>query len=264
MNARAIASLRPKKSLGQNFLRDENIARKIVAAVAPKTTDVVVEIGPGEGALTKYLVTAVRRLVVVDLDERVIQRLAQQFPAERMQVVHGDFLETDLDALALAAGADLRIVGNIPYNITSPILFHLLDHRTHVHDVTMMMQREVARRLVAGPRTKEYGILSVFTQLFSDATHLFDVPPTVFYPKPDVTSSVIQLQMRLIPRYPLRDEGTFRRMVRTVFGKRRKMLRNTLKEFVEKEGLALPKGFDLEQRPEDLTVAQLAALSNAL
>jgi 16S rRNA (adenine1518-N6/adenine1519-N6)-dimethyltransferase len=256
--------LRPKKSLGQNFLRDENIARKIVAAVAPLRSDVVVEIGPGEGALTKYLVNAVRRLVVVDVDERVTRRLSGQFPAEQLQVVHADFLETDLAALSSAAGSRLRVVGNIPYNITSPILFHLLDHRMQIQDVTMMMQREVARRLVAGPHTREYGILSVFTQLFSDATLLFDVRPTVFYPRPDVTSSVVQLRMRPTPRYALRDEAAFRRMVRAVFGKRRKMLRNTLREFVEQEGRCMPSGFDLEKRPEDLTVAQLAALSNAI
>lgn len=264
MNPRSPSSLRPKKSLGQNFLRDENIARKIVAAVGPQPADVMVEIGPGEGALTKYLIAAVRRLVVIDVDARVTRRLSEQFRGGGLEVVNGDFLETDLAALAAASGGPLRIVGNIPYNITSPILFHLLDHRTHLRDATLMMQREVARRLVASPHTKEYGILSVLTQLFSDAVLLFDVRPTVFYPKPEVTSSVVQLRMRPLPRFPVHDEAAFRRMVRTVFGKRRKMLRNTLKEFVEQEGGALPAGFDLEQRPEDLTVAQLADLSNAL
>jgi 16S rRNA (adenine1518-N6/adenine1519-N6)-dimethyltransferase len=255
-------SLRPKQSLGQNFLRDENIARKIVAAVAPQPNDIVLEIGPGEGALTKYLVSSCRRLIVVDIDERVIRRMQATYPKGEVEILHRDFLETDLASLRSGA-AKLRIVGNIPYNITTPILFHILDHRDHVQDATLMMQREVARRLIAQPKTKDYGILAVFCQLFTRVRLLFDVSPTCFFPVPGVTSSVVQLHMREQPSHTLADEEFFRAMVRSVFGKRRKTLRNSLKYFLEQVP-ELPSSFDLSQRPEELSIAQLVALANVL
>jgi 16S rRNA (adenine1518-N6/adenine1519-N6)-dimethyltransferase len=255
---------RPKRSLGQNFLRDDNIARKIVLSVSPRPDDSVVEIGPGEGALTQYLAPAVRRLILVELDDRATEALRVQYAGERVTVIHADILATDLSAMAREAGRALRVVGNIPYNITSPILFHLLEHRAAVEDATIMMQKEVAQRLVASPRTKEYGILSVFFQLFTEPHLLFDVQPTAFYPRPSVVSSLVHLRMLPVPRYPLLDETLFRAMVRSVFGTRRKMLRHSLREFLARRGRALPEALRLQQRPEELTVEELVRLGNDL
>lgn len=260
-------SLRPKKSLGQNFLRDENISRKIVAAINPRPSEIVLEIGPGEGALTKYLAPLVYRLIVVDVDRRVVARMRNAYRSEEVEVRHEDFLTTDLDQIARHWNQSIRIVGNIPYHITSPILFHVLDNRTNVTDMTLMLQKEVAGRIIAVSGTKNYGILSVFCQLFADVKKLFDVSPSSFYPKPRVSSSVVRFTMLSKPRFPLADEQFFRAMVRSIFGKRRKTLRNSLKYFVEERGMKLP--FELEpvkghQRPEVLSVAELVELGNSL
>lgn len=254
--------IRPKQSLGQNFLRDENIARKIVAAVNPQPEDTVLEIGPGEGVLTKYIASSCRRLIVVDIDERVIRKMHASYPNGEIEIKHEDFLDTNLAALR-SGGTALRIVGNIPYNITTPILFHILDNRAHVRDATLMMQREVARRLIAQPNTKDYGILAVFTQMFTRVKLLFDVSPSCFFPAPSVMSSVVQLRVLECPLYALKDEEFFRGMVRAVFGKRRKTLRNSLQYFLE-EVPVLPSRFDLSHRPEALSIEQLADLANAL
>jgi 16S rRNA (adenine1518-N6/adenine1519-N6)-dimethyltransferase len=254
--------IRPKQSLGQNFLRDENISRKIVSSLNEQSDDVVLEIGPGEGALTKYLVQQTRNLVAVDVDRRVVERIEDAFGG-KLTILHEDFLETDFAALLQDSKQRLRIVGNIPYNITSPILFHILDNRTFVSDATLMMQKEVARRLVAKPNTKEYGIPSVFCQLFADVELLFDVSAKCFFPPPKVTSSVVRLKMLKEPRYEIADEAFFRAMVRAVFGKRRKTLRNSLGFFLDPVPDVSSK-CDLQKRPEQLTIQQLAGLSNAL
>lgn len=256
-------SLRPKQSLGQNFLRDENIARKISAAVDAGKNDIVLEIGPGEAALTKHLATRAGTLIVVEIDQRAIAALQERFPHGEIEILHADFLQVDFSSLLKGRAASrIRVVGNIPYNITSPILFHILDQREHVGDATLMMQREVARRLVAKPNTKEYGILAVFCQLFADVKLLFDVAPSCFYPRPKVTSSVVQLKLLPALRFEPHDEAYFRSMVRTVFGKRRKTLRNSLSYFVD-ERPDLP-GFDLQKRPEALSIRELVELANAL
>mgnify|MGYP001614339344 CR=1 FL=1 len=220
----------------------------------------MLEIGPGEGALTKYLAQSVKHLIVVDVDNRVVDRMREMFPG--VEVVHGDFLELDLEALARKNAAGLRVVGNIPYNITSPILFHLLDHRMWVSDAMLMTQREVAERLVAQPGTKEYGILSVFFQLFTNVDILFEVSRNAFYPKPEVTSSVVSLAILKRQRYDIADEEFFRSMVRSIFGKRRKMLRSSLRYFCEEFGCELPPDFDLTRRPEDLSIRELVQLSD--
>jgi 16S rRNA (adenine1518-N6/adenine1519-N6)-dimethyltransferase len=259
--------LRPKKSLGQNFLRDENISRKIVRAIAVRPDDVVVEVGPGEGALTKYLAQQVQKLIVVDIDARVTKHLAETYPNGEVEILNQDFLTVDLEDIARRSGQCVRIVGNIPYNITTPILFHILDRYEAVVDATLMMQKEVARRIVASPHAKEYGILAVFCQLFADVKLLFDVSPNAFYPKPKVTSSVVRLRMLGAPRFTLTDEQFFRRMVRSIFGKRRKTLRNSLAYFTSDEGIAQPAhvaDIDLQQRPENLTLEELVHLSNIL
>ena len=254
--------IQPRKSLGQHFLRDENIARKIVAAVNPRPGDVMVEIGPGQGALTRYLAPSVKKLIAIDIDQRIVTQLERFLSGPQVTFLCQDFLRTNL--AELAGGEKLRIVGNIPYNITTPILFHILDNRRFVWDGTLMVQREVARRLVAQPNTKDYGILSVFCQLFTDVALLFDVSPHSFVPSPAVFSSVVKLTILPGPRYIVRDEEFFRSMIRSVFGKRRKTLRNSLGYFLKERGCTVPSRFFLQQRPEDLTLAQLVDLSNAL
>lgn len=256
--------IRPRQSLGQNFLRDENISRKIVSSLHVQPHDIVLEIGPGEGALTKYLATQNRNLIVVDIDERVVKKMRADYLHNEIEILHQDFLETNFSAILKTKHADkLRIVGNIPYNITSPILFHILDNRTHVSDATLMMQKEVAKRLVGKPNTKDYGILSVFCQLFADVELLFDVSAKCFFPPPKVTSSVVRLRMLPQTRFALADEGFFRAMVRGIFGMRRKTLRNSLGFFLDPLP-DLPAKFDLRKRPEQLSLQQIAELSNEL
>jgi 16S rRNA (adenine1518-N6/adenine1519-N6)-dimethyltransferase len=264
MKSGVTGGLRLKRSLGQHFLWDENIARKIAGVIAPQPDDVLLEIGPGQGALTRYLAGQVRHLIAVELDDRVVGGLRERFGAAGVEVVHGDILATDLEALAARFGRRLRVAGNIPYNITSPILFHVLDHRAVVSDLTIMMQREVARRLVAEPGGKEYGIPAVFSRLFADIELLFDVSPQSFVPVPAVTSSVIRMTMLPHPRFATADEGFFRAMVRAVFGHRRKTLRNTLKTFLGTPGIPAGLPVDAGRRPEELTVGELVELSNVL
>jgi len=267
MDARPVERLRPKRSLGQNFLRDENIARKIVAAVRPGPEDVLLEIGPGGGALTRHLVPLVRRLILVELDQRAVARLAGEFPQSHVQLIHGDILETDLHRLAARSGVErggLRIVGNIPYFITSQIVLHVLEQWHCVRDCTFMMQKEVARRLAADPGTKEYGILSVFCRLVADVRVLFDVSPNAFTPRPRVVSSVVSFTMLSAPRHEVRDEPFFRTMVRGVFGKRRKTLANGLRYLLGPDHVDLPPWVDGRRRAEEFSVGELVALANAL
>ncbi len=261
---RHVTGVRAKRSLGQHFLRDENVARNIAAAVDPRPGDLILEIGPGEGALTRYLAGSDHRVLAVELDHRVVQGLRDRCAGEGVEVLEGDILRTDLTAIAARHGRKLRIAGNIPYNITSPILFHILDHRAAVADMVLMIQREVARRLAAGPGVKEYGIPSVFCRLYGDLELLFDVPPHCFVPVPAVTSSVIRMTMLAGPRFGTVDEEFFRSMVRALFSQRRKTLRNTLRAFLHVAELPPGLPVDPRRRAEELPVEELVALANFL
>ena len=264
MKSSHASHIRPRRSLGQNFLRDDNIARKIVTLFEPRKDDCVLEIGPGEGALTSQLVGRCSSLTVVELDRRAATLLEKTYAARDVDVRHADFLSLDLGAFARSHRRKVRILGNIPYNITSPILFHVLDNREVVEDLLIMVQKEVARRMAAQPQDDEYGILSVFCGYCADVELLFDVSPNAFYPKPQVTSTVVRLEMRE-PAFSLAlDERFFRLMVRSVFGKRRKTLRNSLRYFCEPRDLALPESPLLDKRPEELSIQQLVELSNTL
>ena len=256
--------LRPRKSLGQNFLRDDNTARKIAEAINPKGDDCVLEIGPGEGALTKHLAGKCRSLSAIEMDERAVKALKTTFAGRGVEVILGDFLKVDLPEFAAGHPGRFRIVGNIPYNITTPILFHVIDNRRGVYDLTITVQKEVGRRMMAGPGTRDYGILSVFCGYFADVRALFEVSREVFYPKPDVTSLVMQLRMLEQPVHPAHDEDFFRAMVRSTFGKRRKTLRNSLRYFASPRGIVVPDLPVLQKRPEQLTLRELVDLSNVL
>ncbi|HLP18157.1 MAG TPA: 16S rRNA (adenine(1518)-N(6)/adenine(1519)-N(6))-dimethyltransferase RsmA, partial [Bacteroidota bacterium] len=183
---------RPKKSLGQNFLHDTNVIQKIVRAFDPQPTQTVLEIGPGRGALTSVLLEKLPHLTVVEFDDDLAALLTAAH-GEKLTVIHQDILTVDFRAIAAERDRKLRIIGNIPYNITSPILFHVIDTRDAVQDFTVMMQTEVAQRLVAQPRTKEYGILSVFAQYYATSKLLFGVSKNSFFPVPTVTSAVVSM-----------------------------------------------------------------------
>jgi 16S rRNA (adenine1518-N6/adenine1519-N6)-dimethyltransferase len=257
--------LAPRKSLGQHFLHDPNIVRKILASVDAHLDDVILEIGPGEGALTRSLAGAVATLVAVEVDHRAVERLRAEF-GNRVTIIEQDILTLSLSDLArdMGLGGAWRVVGNIPYNITSPILFAILDHRESVQDATLMMQREVARRLVALPGTKEYGILSVFCRIFAETELLFDVSRNAFRPIPAVTSSVVRVRPIRASRVALNNEAMFRHVVRFIFGQRRKMLRHSLAVLAGLHHWSLPAEFALQERPEELSPESLAHLVNRL
>ena len=261
-------SLRPRKSLGQNFLIDDNIARKIVRAAEIHAGDVVLEIGPGKGAITKHLIGQAERVIAVELDKRAVEVLRKKFEREcaahRLFIEQEDFLSVDLSMISRKFRKPLRVIGNIPYDITSPILFKVMEQREIVQDLVMLVQLEVGKRIVAKPCTKDYGILSVFCQFYGTPKLLFKVAPTAFSPKPKVFSVLLRLDFTCKPLYEVIDEKLFIALVRTTFGKRRKTLRNGLK-YLKLNGLDVSKlEFNLGLRPEQLSVSDFVELSNEI
>lgn len=254
----------PKKSLGQNFLIDRNISARIVREFDPKPDETVIEIGPGEGALTGLLAASGCRLVAVELDPRAAARIREDY-GTRIEVIQDDVLRLDPRALAGRLGVErIRVIGNIPYYITSPILFHLIDHRESISDAMLMMQREVADRLVAPIRTKDYGILSVMTRTYAEPKRLFDVGPRCFFPPPNVTSAMVRLMFKDMEGIAGIEEQ-HRRIVRTAFGQRRKTLRNSLAQLLDtqeqRDRVFGQAGIDATRRPEELTPAEFIRLA---
>ncbi|MDD8017813.1 MAG: 16S rRNA (adenine(1518)-N(6)/adenine(1519)-N(6))-dimethyltransferase RsmA, partial [Bacteroidota bacterium] len=194
----------PKKSLGQNFLHDANVTKKIVRLFNPQPADCVVEIGPGKGALTSLLLETLSHMTVVELDDELVKELELQF-GEKISIIHSDILQVTFSDVQSDPKKKLRVIGNIPYNITTPILFHVIDSADAVQDFTVMMQTEVAQRLVAKPRTKEYGILSIFLQYYCTPKILFSVSRNSFFPVPTVSSTVVHLDFDT--PFPLRAEN---------------------------------------------------------
>lgn len=259
-----------KRSLGQNFLVDENLQRKIVAALGAGPTDEVLEIGPGRGALTRHLAGSVRRLVLVELDDDLARELAEAYAGRAdVTVVHGDVLDLDL-ATVSAEPSRLLVVGNIPYNITSPLVFKLLE-RPRPRDIVIMVQDDVARRIVAPVGTKEYGALSVGVRTVARAERLFGVGRAVFRPVPGVDSAV----MRITPLDPMPldedEERALRTLVRAAFQWRRKQLGKILRDHPDiaaaEGGLARvadAAGVSLADRPERVSPEQFVGLARAL
>ena len=253
--------LKPIKALGQNFLRDENILHKIVESLDLQSDDVVVEIGSGQGALTKHLSEQLVTLVGVEIDERSIRLLQERF-GEKLELIHRDVLKVNLAELAQHNGKKVRVVGNIPYYLTSEILFWLFDARTAVTDATLMVQFEVARRLIAPPKNKEYGILSIFTQFYTECEMLFKVSRNCFFPKPEVDSAIVRFKFK--EQLPDCDEKLFRSVVRSTFGQRRKTLRNGLKSIGYDDAVLKQIQVDLTRRPEELSVEEFIFLTRNL
>jgi 16S rRNA (adenine1518-N6/adenine1519-N6)-dimethyltransferase len=256
---------RAKKRYGQHFLQGA-WADKLVAVIDPHVDERFVEIGPGPGALTLRLAPLVQHLSAVELDRDMVAALAPQLPAN-VTLIHADFL--DVDVRSLAAAGPIRVVGNLPYNVSSPILFRLLDaHRTSggLCDATLMVQREVADRLTASPGTGDYGVLAILVQLRCDVRRVLALPPGAFRPAPKVHSAVVHFRFRP-PAVDLADSALFEAMVRSMFTQRRKTLANALGPFATSRGrqarAALTgAGVDPSRRPETLQLTELARLAD--
>ena len=253
---------RPKRRFGQHFLTDPRVIEHIVAVIRPVAGQHMVEIGPGRGALTRPLLKVLGTLDVVEIDRDLAAALATVLgPLGELRVHRSDALRFDFSRLA-PAGGRLRIVGNLPYNISTPLLFHLLAHSDAIQDMVFTLQREVAERIVAAPSTRDYGRLSVMLQYRCDATELFSVAPHAFRPEPQVHSTVIRLVPRP-PATPVADHGLFERLVRQAFGQRRKTLRNALRGWIDEEGFRRA-GIDPTLRAETLAVADFVRLADDL
>ncbi len=217
----------PRKRFGQHFLSDANVIASIVRAIAPKPGQHLVEIGPGEGAITLPLLREAQAMTVIELDRDLVPRIAAMTASVgTVEIINADVLKVDL--AALAGNRPLRVVGNLPYNISSPILFHCIDHLDAIVDMHFMLQREVVDRMAAAPGSKVYGRLSVMLQLACTVEPLLAVPPEAFRPPPKVDSAVVRLTPRPAAERPLTEQATIVRLVRAAFGQRRKTLSNSL------------------------------------
>ncbi len=250
-----------KKRFGQNFLVDAHIVAAIVAAIRPEAKDNMVEIGPGLGALTRPLLERLDRLHVVEIDRDIIARLAHDYPqggpASKLIIHAGDALEFDFSTLP----TPLRIVGNLPYNISSPLLFHFAAYAGRISDMHFMLQNEVVERMVAQPSTPEYGRLSVMLQYRFQMEKLLDVPPQSFRPEPKVNSAIVRMIPLPAGEIVVRNEKLFAAVVGAAFGQRRKTLRNTLRNYLSEADFE-KLGIDARLRAENLTVAEFAKMAN--
>lgn len=249
----------PRKRFGQNFLTDDGIIAAIISAVRPQQSDNLVEIGPGLGALTGPLLAGLDRLQVIEIDRDLIARLHGLYPPERLVVHAGDVLEFDFAAL----GNDLRVVGNLPYNISTPLLFRLAAYADHIRDIHVMLQREVVDRMVAAPGDSEFSRLSVMLQYRFDMEKLIEVPAESFDPAPKVESAVVRLTPLAPLPYPARNETVLAEVVSRAFAQRRKTLRNTLRGMVSAEQLAA-LGIDAGARAQELSVAEFVRIADAV
>lgn len=251
--------VKPKKALGQHFLTDENVAARIAATIDCAPQLPVVEVGPGMGMLTKYLLQAGRDVTVVELDTESVDYLKSNYPALDGHIVEGDFLKLDLKQFADSDG-HLCVIGNYPYNISSQIFFHILDYKDTVTLCSGMLQREVAERIAAPEGSKTRGILSVLLQAWYDVEYLFTVSEGVFNPPPKVKSGVIRLTRNDVTDLGC-DERLFKTVVKTTFGQRRKQLRNSIRPLLP-PGVPVPDDTIMGLRPEQLSVSQFIYLTN--
>jgi 16S rRNA (adenine1518-N6/adenine1519-N6)-dimethyltransferase len=254
-----------KKRFGQNFLTDQGIIGSLIEAISPQADDLMVEIGPGLGALTKPLMQKVKLLHVVELDRDIcawmVKDYAKQY-AEQSIIIHNvDALKYDFTSLSPGLGANLRVTGNLPYNISTPILFHLLDNVAGIKDMHFMLQKEVVERMVAMPSTPAYGRLSVMLQYHLAMEYLITVPPESFDPAPKVESAFVRCVPHTSLPFVAKDEKHFAKTVLAAFGQRRKTLRNTLKGLLDDAGFA-ELNIDSQKRAENLSVADFVRISN--
>lgn len=264
-----------KKSLGQNFIIDANILENMIKKSGITNTSGVIEIGPGIGALTEQLAISAKRVVAYEIDNRLLPILSETLaPYKNVKIVHQDVLQADLNqtiAEEFSDLSDVHILANLPYYITTPILFSLLEANLPIETITIMIQKEVAERMVAKPGTKDYGSLTIAVQYYTKPTIVMEVPSKVFMPEPNVTSAVLKLVKRQEPPVSLRDETYFFKLLKAAFAHRRKTLRNNITSFFkgrlskEKVDLALETTkIDGSRRGETLSIEEFADLANAL
>jgi len=249
----------PRKRFGQNFLADPHYVARIVDAIAPQPADNIVEIGPGLAALTEALIARAGHVTAVEIDRDLAARLRDRFAPSVLTLHEADALAFDFATL----GPDLRVVGNLPYNISTPLLFHLARYDAQVRDITVMLQKEVVARMAAQPGSADYGRLSVMLQVKFAVTRLFLVPPGAFRPAPKVDSAIARLVPLREAKPALRDEALFGRVVAAAFAQRRKTLRNALSGLADAAALHAA-GVDPAARGETLAVADFVRLANAL
>ncbi|MAZ87462.1 MAG: 16S rRNA (adenine(1518)-N(6)/adenine(1519)-N(6))-dimethyltransferase [Cellvibrionaceae bacterium] len=260
---------RARKRFGQNFLEDDNIIRRIVKSIHPTADDNLVEIGPGKGAITEQLLAACPTLNVIELDRDLIPILLSQFIANYpdFQIHQQDALKFDFGTLLTDKDQQkkppLRIVGNLPYNISTPLIFHLLSYQADVKDMHFMLQKEVVDRMAAHPGQKSYGRLGVMVQYYCRVENLFDVPPECFNPRPKVDSAIVRLVPYEQPPFPAKNIKLLERLVNTAFQQRRKTLRNALKQLLPTEAIE-SLNIDTSVRPENITLQEFVALSDKL
>ncbi|MDO9282315.1 MAG: 16S rRNA (adenine(1518)-N(6)/adenine(1519)-N(6))-dimethyltransferase RsmA [Methylotenera sp.] len=254
-----------KKRFGQNFLTDQSVIASLVDAISPQPDDLMVEIGPGLGALTKPLLQKLNLLHVVEVDRDIIAWMQQEYvkpsygKQNNINIHNADALKFDFSSL----GDHLRVTGNLPYNISTPILFHLLDNVSHITDMHFMLQKEVVERMVAEPSTAAYGRLSVMLQYRLQMEYLFTVPPEAFSPAPKVESAFVRCVPHAALPFVAIDEALFAKVVLAAFGQRRKTLRNTLKGMLDDDGFASLE-INSQQRAENLSVADFVTIANYL
>jgi 16S rRNA (adenine1518-N6/adenine1519-N6)-dimethyltransferase len=264
--------IKPRKKLGQSFLLDRNIIRKIAAAADISADDIVIEIGSGIGVLTEDLARIAGKVIAVEIDPKLVEVLKEKLaPCSNTEIHCGDILKYDFNALAKRYKSKVKVIGNVPYNISSPLIFHLLSFRSAIDGFILMLQKEVVQRLVAQPNNKSYGVPSVLLQMFASVEKIFDVPASCFYPQPKVESAVIRGAFLDKPLMELTDAAFFTQLVKVSFAQRRKMLINNLKNSklladVEEEKIKEVltfAGIDGKRRGETLSVMEFGKLSNS-
>ena len=249
-----------RKKWGQNFLADTNLLRKIVRTINPTADDTILEIGPGEGALTEHVLPLVKYMVAIEIDPKLIKYLNGRDDLQDCHFIHKDVLWQKLDNLPIPT--PIKIIGNIPYNITSPILFWLIEQRAHWTEAFFMVQKEMADRLTGEVGTKSYGRLTVMIGAFLNVKTCFTIPPDVFIPKPKVKSAIIKLVKRHDPLIEDKYFERFEKIVAAAFSRRRKMLRNTLSDFGLPE--EIQKKIDFTRRPETLSISEFSELAKTI
>lgn len=251
----------PKKRLGQNFLFDPSILKRIVQVARLSPDDVVVEIGPGPGRLTAILSEHVKKVIAIELDEGLFKRLSEDLSGyQNVELVHCDALKYQYGTLG-----EFKVVANIPYYITTPVIFRLLEHRDHLKSITLTVQKEVARRIVSGTGGKEYGVLSIMIQYYGKPKLEFEITRGAFRPVPKVDSAVVHIELYEQPLVSVIDERLFFRVIKTSFSQRRKMLLNSLKSVTgDIKGKLLLAGIEPTRRPETLSIEEFAHLADVL
>ena len=253
---------RHRKRFGQNFLQDKNLLNKIARSIHPTPQDHIIEIGPGQGALTQYIIDNVASLDVIEIDRDLVAYLKQHFSQKHLTIHEADVLAFDFSTL-LKKNHPVRIIGNLPYNISTPIIFKLLQHTQHIKDMTFLLQREMVLRMAASPGNKQYGRLSVMTQYYCQTQRMIDVPATAFFPPPKVESCTVQLTPYSTLPHQANDMNHFENIVRAAFSSRRKTIHNGLKKIIDTH--QLPQiNIPMSSRAEELTVAQFVQISNEI